>query len=258
MRERHGALGRFLYDHFDRLRGPDNYLNGNGSRVSTPDSKAQAASAQHAMAIFQSLGWTPAQAAGLAANVQAESGFNPSAAGDKVNGIATAYGAGQWHADRQANFAKWAGFDIHDPRATLDKQLQFYSYERTNGQEQAAGRAIRATSSAAEAGATDSLFGQRPANAVGDASFRARLADSLFKATPTWGDLVTDGVASPSAGSGEPLSANVGAPGAAGATGRVDVNINTPAGTKTTARATGNVNQPKIATAMPGAGPSTP
>ncbi len=56
----------------------------------------------------------------------------------------------------------------------------------------------------------------------------------------------------------EALSAGAGASGAPGASGRVDVTIASPAGMKTTARASGNVNAPKIATAMPGAGPSAP
>ncbi len=197
LRERYDPMSRFLYDHFSGVRRIYNAIDGDGGQVSTPDSKAQAALAQHAMGIFQSLGWSPADAAGMAAGVQRESGFNPGAAGDFVKGVPTAFGAGQWHADRQANFAKWAGFDIHDPRATLDKQLQFYSYERTGGSEQLAGRMIRAAAGPGEAGAADSLFGQRPGDAVGEAGFRARLAESLFKATPTWADVTIDGVASP-------------------------------------------------------------
>jgi hypothetical protein len=50
-------------------------------------------SAGDAVGFFGNLGWNPAQAAGLAANVRAESGFNPNAVGD--NGAA--YGIAQWH-----------------------------------------------------------------------------------------------------------------------------------------------------------------
>ena len=99
VRDEHGTgFGRFLYSHFDRLRSVDNWFHGNGSKVSTPSSAAQSAAAQHAMAIFQSLGWTRAQSAGLAANGLRESGFNPAA----VNG--SHFGAYQWDLHRQAQF----------------------------------------------------------------------------------------------------------------------------------------------------------
>ena len=143
------------------------------------------------------------------------------------------------------NFAKWAGFDIHDPRATLDKQLEFKSYELTQGEEQAAGRLLRQASGANLAGAIVSSQDLRTDHRMAEMDLRGTIADTLFNTRP----------AGPSAA----LSADAaggGGRGAAGATGRVDVNIIPPPGTKVVARATGNVNTPRIATAMPAAGPT--
>lgn len=61
-----------------------------------------------AMGFFMHQGWSGAQSAGLAANLLAESNFDPTAVGD--NG--KAYGIGQWHGDRQALFAKVFHHDI--------------------------------------------------------------------------------------------------------------------------------------------------
>ena len=69
-----------------------------------------------AVATFMKMGWSKEQASGLAANLNIESGLRPNIAGD--NGAA--YGIGQWHADRQAEFARVFGHDIRG--STLDEQ----------------------------------------------------------------------------------------------------------------------------------------
>src|SRR5581483_11132801 len=74
-------------------------------RLQNPNRKRDMA---NAMAYFMSQGWTKAQAAGIVANIDRESNFRANVFGDK----GTAYGLGQWHKDRQAAFAKWAGHSI--------------------------------------------------------------------------------------------------------------------------------------------------
>ena len=141
-----------------------------------------------------SLGWSPAQAAGISANIQRESGGNASAVGD--NG--SAYGLGQWHPDRQANFAKWAGHDIRD--STRDEQLAFVDYELRHGSEKAAGTRLANATDAATAGDIVSRYYERPANAAGEAAARAALAQSLAPGpTPDAGLLSGAGVAAASA-----------------------------------------------------------
>lgn len=100
-----------------------------------------------AMKFFMDKGWTREQAAGIVANLSAESKLKPDALGDKGH----AYGVGQWHPDRQANFKAWSGHDIHG--SSLQDQYGFVNYELTEGQEQAAGRNLRRTRTAGDAGA---------------------------------------------------------------------------------------------------------
>ncbi|MWK54686.1 hypothetical protein GO594_01730 [Pseudomonas otitidis] len=135
--------------------------------------------ATFAMDFFQSQGWSRNQAAGLAANLQAESDFNPRAVGD--NGQAK--GIAQWHPDRQAAFQRWAGFSIDDERADLVKQLEFVNYELTQGAEQQAGKLLAATRNAQDAGSVVSRYYERPRAAEEAAASRGRQAVQLTQNT---------------------------------------------------------------------------
>jgi hypothetical protein len=130
------------------------FMDPGSYRPSGTNSKSGAAAA-----FFQSQGWSKQQAEGIAANLSAETGgtFNPKAVGDS----GSAYGVGQWHADRQSNFAKWAGHSIQN--SGLDEQLRFVQYELTQGDEKAAGDKLRNASSAFEAGSIVSKYYERPA-----------------------------------------------------------------------------------------------
>lgn len=125
--------------------------------------------AQKAVEYFVSAGWTRAHAAGIAANLQAESSFRPDAVGD--GGLA--YGLAQWHPDRQANFERAFGGSIKG--SSLDEQLAFVQWELTNT-EKRAGDLLRACTTAADAGACVSKYYERPADRDGEAKKRAALA----------------------------------------------------------------------------------
>lgn len=127
---------------------------------------------------FESKGWSAAQAAGIVANLQAESNLNPGATGD--NG--KAYGIAQWHPDRQAAFAKWAGKDIKG--STLDEQLAFVHYEMTEGGEKRAGSALRGALTAQRAGEIVSRNYERPGDADGEALRRGQRARALLLGIP--------------------------------------------------------------------------
>ncbi|MBN3852011.1 hypothetical protein G3N59_01335 [Paraburkholderia sp. Ac-20340] len=116
---------------------------------------------------FKDMGWSQAQASGIASNIFRESGYDPNASGD--NG--TAYGIGQWHADRQEAFRKRFGIDIRN--STLDQQLQFIDYEMRQGAEKKAGDALAQATTAAQAGDVVSRLYERPADTEGEASRRA-------------------------------------------------------------------------------------
>jgi hypothetical protein len=123
---------------------------------------------------FQDRGWKDIHAAGIAANLMSESGGKINAVGD--NG--SAFGLAQWHSDRQAAFAKWAGHDIRS--ASLDEQLAFVHHELTQGSEKAAGDRLRGTTTAIDAGAIVSRDYERPKDAAGEASRRGTYAASLM------------------------------------------------------------------------------
>jgi hypothetical protein len=91
-------------------------------------------SAREAVQFFISKGWTPAQAAGIVGNLQAESGPNL-----KTNAIGDggrAYGIAQWHPDRQANFQRAYGKNIRE--AGFKEQLAFVQWELENTERKAA------------------------------------------------------------------------------------------------------------------------
>ena len=123
-----------------------------------------------AMRFFIAKGWKPYQAAGIVANLEAESLVNPIQA---QHGGGPGYGLAQWEHPRQQDFRAWAGHDIH--QSTFQEQLEFIQHE-LDGSQRVAGKALRATMTAAEAGAIVCRFYERPADTERQASYRATLA----------------------------------------------------------------------------------
>jgi len=153
------------------------FKNGNGKPYGAPasDTTTQRTSSgkigrMGPQAFFESKGWTAAQAAGIVANLQSESGINASAVGDSGK----AYGIAQWHPDRQAAFARWAGHDIKG--STAEEQMAFVHYELTEGNEKGAGAALRSATTAQQAGELVSSRYERPANGEAEARKRGLLA----------------------------------------------------------------------------------
>jgi hypothetical protein len=147
---------------------------------------------------FMGQGWTKEQAAGISANLGAESNYNPGTTGD--NG--QAYGLGQWHKDRQKDFENWAGKGIRG--SSQDEQLRFVQYELTQGKESAAGDALRAAKTAQEAGAVVSRKYERPGVDEEAKSREARLRGLLASKLANPADLPTSN--SPAPASAPPLA----------------------------------------------------
>lgn len=131
-----------------------------------------------AMRYFMSQGWSAEQAAGIVANLDAESGLRHGVTGD--GGLA--YGVAQWHPDRQANFRRWAGKDIR--QASLEEQYAFVHYELTQGAEQDAGRRLRGARTRGEAGSIVSRYYERPKWTDAEAAKRAGMADRIGTPMP--------------------------------------------------------------------------
>lgn len=129
--------------------------------------------AAQALAYFQSMGWSPAQAAGIVANIREESGFDPTIPGDGGQ----AYGLAQWHPDRQAKFKAFAGKDIR--KSSFEDQLAFIQHELTKGDERPAGERLRGARTGAEAGAIVSRYYERPLDRDREAMERGQLAQKV-------------------------------------------------------------------------------
>lgn len=136
-----------------------------GRGTPAPTTAEQENRGRHAMNTLVGLGWSPEQAAGVVANLHKESGFNPGAVGDG----GAAYGIAQWHPDRRAAIERGTGRSLIG--ASLDDQLRAIDYELRNN-ERAAGDRLRATRTAADAGAVVSRYYERPAAADSEASER--------------------------------------------------------------------------------------
>ncbi|KAA8387038.1 phage tail protein [Acetobacter tropicalis] len=153
-----GWLGDWLSKHTDHFGRSYEDQDADHRAASMPASE-KIATGRKIQAFFQRNGFTADQAAGLVANFDAESGFDPNIQGDKVNGKYTAYGIGQWHQKRQDDFRRVIGRDIHG--SSLDDQLKFSAWELANT-EKNAGNAIHGASSAQNAAALTSFDYFRP------------------------------------------------------------------------------------------------
>jgi hypothetical protein len=196
------------------LLGDHSYDWGGKPQAANPNRKRDLAAA---MQFFMSKGWSKAQAAGIVANIDRESNFRAGVYGDK----GAAYGLGQWHGDRQAAFAKWAGHSIVG--SSMQEQLGFYNYELTQGSDKGArkaGQLLRGTKDAGMAALIVADDYERHAYNPGEDASRAGQAQQIFSAPVG------------------PYSA-----GAKGSTGTVHVEValkNAPPGTTIKAKASGS------------------
>jgi spore germination protein YaaH len=139
-----------------------------GSRMRVPGSGAgvsagggASGNAKIALDFFRQQGWTSEQAAGLVANLQAESGQNIDPAAS--NPGEQAYGIAQWRGTRQQLFAKTIGKPLQG--SSLQDQLQFVQWE-LNNTESRAGQALKNAQSAADAAAIIDQYYERSSGAA--------------------------------------------------------------------------------------------
>ena len=154
-----------------RLRVP-------GAVSSVPTGGGASGNAKIALDFFMQQGWTPEQAAGIVANLQAESGqnLNPAAFYAKEQ----SYGIAQWRGSRQQDFQRVMGRPING--SSLDDQLKFVQWELTNTEKRAGAR-LKAAKSAAEAAAIIDQYYERSSGIHRDK--RIQLAKNLVPGTAT-------------------------------------------------------------------------
>jgi hypothetical protein len=112
-----------------------------------------------AMEFFLDHGWTPEQAAGLVANLQAESYDRIDPAADHAG----AYGIAQWRGSRKRDFEQEMGIPLRG--SSLLDQLKFVQHE-LNNKESKAGNLLKQATTAAEAAAIVDQFYERSGNAT--------------------------------------------------------------------------------------------
>jgi hypothetical protein len=141
---------------------------------------------------FEKQGWSTSQTSGLLSNLISESRLDPFAVGDR----GAAYGLGQWHQDRQNDFARLFGHtmrSIRDPIQAMSEELQFINYELRQGKYKSAGDALAHSRSGYAAGSIVSQGYERPANRYGEADRRGALASKIEVTvlTPTGSHVAT-------------------------------------------------------------------
>ena len=132
---------------------------------------------EHAMQVLSNYGFTEAQAAGIVANLNAESALQPYESGDHGK----AYGIAQWHKEGQERFKKMFGFDIQGSK--IDDQLHFLANDiRPGGANANVGRALQ-NANAAQSGQIFSRLYERPAAGETAALKRGEAAVQLYQQT---------------------------------------------------------------------------
>jgi hypothetical protein len=134
---------------------------------------------ENAMQMLTNLGLTRAQAAGVVANLNAESALDAHAVGDHGH----AYGLAQWHEDGQERFKKWSGgIDIRD--STEQQQFEFlaHDYPQASG---AGPWLARARDNARQAAMNFSLRYERPAGGQAEAERRGDAATTIYNGGDT-------------------------------------------------------------------------
>lgn len=130
--------------------------------------------AQRAFSRLRAAGWTPAQACGILANIQAESRFDfKNITGDS----GTAHGLCQWRGSRQKHFEEKFGHTI--AQSTFEEQLDFITFEMNHkDMEKTAGDALKTATTPAAAADTVCRKYERPQHPDEDSRKRVPLAEA--------------------------------------------------------------------------------
>jgi hypothetical protein len=178
-------LAEFINDTFGFMRNRKEDLRQFGERVfgDSTDIKARETKNQTELATvatkaFMGYGLTKEQSSGIVGNFLQESGLNTSAEGDynKKTGKYEAYGIGQWHPDRQKEFAKQYGHDIRS--SNLSEQIDFAMYELKNTHQKAYKDLMKQSTAAGSAEVIMREY-EKPAESTANLSKRVQFANTI-------------------------------------------------------------------------------
>jgi len=125
---------------------------------------------------LQAMGWSPAQAAGMAGSLMQES----QGKADAVNSKSGAYGVAQWLGSRVKDFKEFSGKDLKG--SSLDDQLKFMDYELRKGKERAAGLRLMASESPEMAAHVHRKYYERPGEEEANDVRRVSFANGIMAA----------------------------------------------------------------------------
>lgn len=129
--------------------------------------------------LTEDMGLNDAAAAGVMANIYAESRFNPGTSGDS----GTSYGMFQVHAGRKTNLISWCEKNGYNPSSVKGQMARFEeevtkAYPKTETALYNASDSVAGARNAASVMTTDY---ERPSNASSKAAYRANLAEQYYK-----------------------------------------------------------------------------
>jgi LysM repeat protein len=150
----------------------------NMSKPSNRVGGGAAGNAKIALDYFIQQGWSSEQAAGIVANLQAES--TPNLNTDAVGDGGKAYGIAQWHRPRQQDFSRVMGKPLQG--SSLQDQLEFVQWE-LNNTEANAGRRLKSAKTAEDAAAIVDQYYERSSGA--HRQKRMAMAAALAPSTQT-------------------------------------------------------------------------
>ncbi len=178
--------------------GPLGALAGAGSGGVVAQGEKASARQEFIARTIMGMGWSTAQTKGLLANIGAESTYNPFAQGDYNwrTRKYEAYGLGQWHADRQANYKKLFGHtmqSVKDERQAIMEQLRFMNWELNDPRSgyKSAGDELRRAQDAYSAGYIVSRKYERPAGGIVSAAGRGATAVTIRLSNQTGASVAT-------------------------------------------------------------------
>lgn len=148
-----------------------------GTIPQAPLTKSRGKTGNADLDFWVSQGYTPAQAAGIMANIHHESKGDPRAIGDGGRAV----GLAQWHPHRVASILKGTGIDVRT--AGRQDQLRAMAWELKNGDTGFDDAKFRTINDANMAGQYVSTHYERPADRIGQALARGKTALGLASQT---------------------------------------------------------------------------
>lgn len=167
-------IGEWIGHQANKLRGKG---DANGILPGKPGYNGGAAAGKSSSSLdfWMSQGYSRAQAAGLVANENRESGGNAGARGDGGSAV----GLFQWHPDRVQNILRGTGIDVRT--AGRDEQLRAAAWEL---QQLGLSGALKNINDPGKAAAFISRRYERPANGLQESLIRANSAMQIAGSTP--------------------------------------------------------------------------